>query len=191
MWSQLAELADHVLAKMPEGERRALVLHEIEGKTFDEIAKIESISKGTAHARYARGVEKLRKAKEDGTLDTILVPVAPHDGDVRERVPPDGRAQPTHPAAFLARGAPPAPVQSRRVSFAPVPDEGTRFSIAILDERQPGPRAAPKDHPPAGSPSPSATSAASTASIGRLSKRSPLASTTIPSPSRRRRNTSV
>jgi RNA polymerase sigma-70 factor (ECF subfamily) len=88
MWSQLAELADHVLAKFPEGERRALILHEIEGKTFEEIAKIEGISKATAHARYMRGMEKLRKAKEDGTLETILVPVALEDGDGPRSEPP-------------------------------------------------------------------------------------------------------
>jgi RNA polymerase sigma-70 factor (ECF subfamily) len=74
-WSQLAQLADEVVQGLPEEERRVLILHEIEGKNFDEIAKLLGISKSTAHARFTRGMEKLKKAKEDGTLDTIVVPI--------------------------------------------------------------------------------------------------------------------
>ena len=89
MWSQLAELADHVLAGLPEEERRVLILHEIEGKSFDEIAKLLKISKGTAHARFARGMAKLRKAKDEGKLNTIVVPFVPENDpptpEMRER----------------------------------------------------------------------------------------------------------
>jgi RNA polymerase sigma-70 factor (ECF subfamily) len=91
MWSQLAQLADHVLAKLPEGERRALILHELEGHSFAEIAAMEGISPATAHARHARGMAKLKKATEDGTLDSLLVPIAPlvpEDGDGPRSEPP-------------------------------------------------------------------------------------------------------
>lgn len=80
-WSQLAQLADQVLEGLPEGERRVLILREIEGKSFAEIAELLNISKGTAHARHARGMAKLQKANEDGTLDTIVVPVVDEGSD--------------------------------------------------------------------------------------------------------------
>jgi RNA polymerase sigma-70 factor, ECF subfamily len=78
MWSQLAEFADHVLEGLPKEERRAVILRELEGHTFREIAEMENISPATAHDRHARGMDKLKKAKDEGRLDA-LVPFAGSD----------------------------------------------------------------------------------------------------------------
>ena len=82
-WSQLARFADHVLESLPEEERRAVILREIEGHTFAEIAAIEGISPSTAHARHARGMAAFEKAKEEGKLDAIVVPIARGEGPTR------------------------------------------------------------------------------------------------------------
>jgi RNA polymerase sigma-70 factor, ECF subfamily len=152
MWSQLAALVDHVLAKLPEGERRALILHEIEGKTFEEIAEIEHISKATAHARYTRGMEKLRKAKEDGTLETLIVPIAPEEGDGPRSEPPTQEMKDRAWQRFVDAGALDLPPDSKP------PPSGTRRTGAPSTIRKLGPLVAiflgpglphpPSDPPP-------------------------------------------
>ncbi len=57
----LGDLADRVFAAVPADERRAVILHDIEGHTLREVADLEGISP-TAHARYQRGLAMLRSA---------------------------------------------------------------------------------------------------------------------------------
>ena len=56
------ELADHLLDLLPIDERRAVMLHEMFGLTFRDIAKLEGISPTQAHARHRAGREALRIA---------------------------------------------------------------------------------------------------------------------------------
>jgi RNA polymerase sigma-70 factor (ECF subfamily) len=144
-WSQLAQLADEVVQGLPEGERRVLILHEIEGKSFDEIAKLLRISKATAHARFARGMEKLKKAKEDGTLGAFVVPLV-----ADASAPPTPEMLDRAWKRFVDSGALDLPTDSEP------PPSGTRRTVNKL--RKLGPLltlfmgsglAAPQSEPPA------------------------------------------
>ena len=56
---------DHVFSFLPEGERRAVILHGLEGYTLKEVAEKEGISADTAGDRYRRGMAKLRQVEEE------------------------------------------------------------------------------------------------------------------------------
>ncbi len=59
------DLAEHVFEFLPPDERRVVILYEIEGYTFREIAEREGIGTATAIARHNRGMAQLRQAAED------------------------------------------------------------------------------------------------------------------------------
>jgi RNA polymerase sigma-70 factor (ECF subfamily) len=65
LWLQLKQLA-------PEF-RIPLVLYEIEGLSYEEIAKIERVPVGTIRSRLARGRQRLRQ----GLLDSAAASLAP------------------------------------------------------------------------------------------------------------------
>ena len=53
---------ERAIAKLPEGARTALVLHDIEGYTHDEIARKLGLSPGTSKAQLHRARKLLREA---------------------------------------------------------------------------------------------------------------------------------
>ena len=64
---QLAELHDVVqraLVKIPPEYREAVVLRDLEGRSYDEIAEILDIPPGTVRSRIHRGRESLRQILE-------------------------------------------------------------------------------------------------------------------------------
>jgi RNA polymerase sigma-70 factor (ECF subfamily) len=56
MHAQLLEVAEAVIAEMPERQREALRLHRFEGLTYDEIAARLSVSATTVKNDVARAV---------------------------------------------------------------------------------------------------------------------------------------
>ncbi len=58
---QLAE----ALAKLPAPFREAVVLRDVDGLTYHEIAQVLQVRIGTVRSRIARGRDRLRKALED------------------------------------------------------------------------------------------------------------------------------
>jgi RNA polymerase sigma-70 factor (ECF subfamily) len=60
----MRDVADLVFAVLPEDERRAVIAIAVEGRSLREVAEAEGVSASTVHARYERGIEKLRAALE-------------------------------------------------------------------------------------------------------------------------------
>lgn len=56
------------LRRLPVEFRGALVLFDVEGKTYDEVAAIEGIAVGTVKSRLSRGRTQLRRILEDEAL---------------------------------------------------------------------------------------------------------------------------
>ena len=52
---------DRAIAELPRGFRQVLVLHDIEGHTHQEIARLLSIETGTSKSQLARARRALRK----------------------------------------------------------------------------------------------------------------------------------
>ena len=50
-----------VIAELPEDMRAAVVLRDIEGMSYEEIARVLDINVGTIKSRISRGREKLRE----------------------------------------------------------------------------------------------------------------------------------
>jgi RNA polymerase sigma-70 factor (ECF subfamily) len=69
------EYADHLLAGLPENERRAVTLYEKEALTFEEIAEREGIGATTARARYRRGLALLRAAAARCEAEGVVIPI--------------------------------------------------------------------------------------------------------------------
>ncbi|MCP2339057.1 RNA polymerase sigma factor [Actinomadura rupiterrae] len=53
------------LAKLPEPQRRALVMHHMGGYTISEIAAVEGVANGTVKARLSRGRTRLAALLDD------------------------------------------------------------------------------------------------------------------------------
>src|SRR5262249_12888132 len=74
VWSPLGEFANEVIQFVPEAERQAVILHDIERKTFEEIDELESCAKSTAKARYERGMTRLQEfAREKEACGALLI----------------------------------------------------------------------------------------------------------------------
>lgn len=54
-------------ATLPEDMRAAIVLRDIQGYSYDEIADILSVNVGTIKSRISRGREKLREILSEHT----------------------------------------------------------------------------------------------------------------------------
>lgn len=69
MRTQMRELLVRAIAELPDDMRTAVVLRDIEGYSYDEIASMLTINVGTIKSRISRGREKLRdKLKQKGEL---------------------------------------------------------------------------------------------------------------------------
>ena len=71
---QLVQLAELALSFLPPEERRPVVLHEIEGLPFAEIAEREDVSVSTAFERYQRGMAKIRARIAEPRLRGAAIP---------------------------------------------------------------------------------------------------------------------
>ena len=63
--SDLVDLLEALLARLPEPQRQAVVLKVYRDKTFQEIAQLLGISVNTAASRYRYGIERLRTLLKD------------------------------------------------------------------------------------------------------------------------------
>ncbi|MCB9797688.1 MAG: sigma-70 family RNA polymerase sigma factor [Alphaproteobacteria bacterium] len=58
---------ERALRALPEGQRRVVVLHHLEGRSLAEIAEVEGVATGTIKSRLHRGRARLARAlAEDG-----------------------------------------------------------------------------------------------------------------------------
>jgi RNA polymerase sigma factor (sigma-70 family) len=137
MWSQLAQFADQLLAEvLTEDERHAVILREVDLKTFKEIGAMEGCSEPTAHARHERGMAKLRRAVEERKLGARVFPVMGADC-LGSDEPPEGVERGWQ--RFLGEVDPPLPPDSEP------PPSGTRRVAPSRDGNRP-----PSTRPPEG-----------------------------------------
>jgi len=65
------------LARLPQGQRAALVLHYYEGRPVDEIASTLGVSAGTVKSRLSRGRAALHPLLDDRRTPAAGLPAAP------------------------------------------------------------------------------------------------------------------
>lgn len=63
---QARDFADELLRRLPEDQRMCLVLKEIEGFNYEEIAELTNIPAGTVKSRVSRAKQFLREVYEKG-----------------------------------------------------------------------------------------------------------------------------
>jgi RNA polymerase sigma-70 factor, ECF subfamily len=67
--ASLKMIAERALSFLPRPQVQVILLRLIDHLSFHEIAKEMGIAPSTAHLRYKRGMEALRRAIEDGEID--------------------------------------------------------------------------------------------------------------------------
>jgi RNA polymerase sigma-70 factor, ECF subfamily len=60
---------ERALAKLPDGYRHVLVLHDVEGFTHDEIGELLGMRPGTSKSQLARARTAMRRLMEEGNRD--------------------------------------------------------------------------------------------------------------------------
>jgi RNA polymerase sigma-70 factor (ECF subfamily) len=65
---ELARAIEHGLAALPEEQRIIIILSDIQGLAYDEIAQIVGINLGTVKSRLSRGRTRLRDILRSGEL---------------------------------------------------------------------------------------------------------------------------
>ena len=72
---ELMELLDHELKKLPEKYRLPIILHHLEERTLEEVAKLLGLSFGTVAVRISRAREMLRKRliRRGVTVSTVTI----------------------------------------------------------------------------------------------------------------------
>lgn len=60
---------EEALAKVPDVFRTAVILSDVEGLSYDEVARVTEVPVGTVRSRLARGRAILRKELEDFALE--------------------------------------------------------------------------------------------------------------------------
>ena len=63
--SELAAALATALGSIPEGRRRAILLYDVDGYDYAEIAELTGVSVGTIKSRISRGREELRRLLAD------------------------------------------------------------------------------------------------------------------------------
>ncbi len=70
---ELAVYLEHALATLPDDQRLAIILSDIQGYGYDEIATITGVAVGTVKSRISRGRGRLRQAlRDDPTAGELL-----------------------------------------------------------------------------------------------------------------------
>ena len=71
---QLREKIDLAIAKLPEGARETLILREVEGLSYQEIAEAQGIPKGTVMSRLFYARKQMQKLLiESGAVDAASI----------------------------------------------------------------------------------------------------------------------
>lgn len=63
-WNDIYPIVDEAINALPEKSRRAVVAHYLEGRTQEDIAKAEGLSRSAVNYRIQRGVERIRHTLE-------------------------------------------------------------------------------------------------------------------------------
>jgi RNA polymerase sigma-70 factor (ECF subfamily) len=74
--SELAAALATALAKIPEERRRAILLYDVDGYNYAEIAELTGVSVGTIKSRISRGREELRRILADLRPGTAGAPLS-------------------------------------------------------------------------------------------------------------------
>jgi len=75
---QLREQIDAAIAKLPEAARETLILREVEGLSYQEIAEAQGIPKGTVMSRLFYARKQMQKLLiESGTVDAASLSLEP------------------------------------------------------------------------------------------------------------------
>jgi len=74
--SELAAALAIALAAIPEERRRAILLYDVDGYDYAEIAELTGVSVGTIKSRIGRGREELRRLLADQRPGTVRAPSA-------------------------------------------------------------------------------------------------------------------
>jgi RNA polymerase sigma-70 factor, ECF subfamily len=77
---ELHDVVQRALVKLPAEYREAVVLRDLEGRSYDEIAHILGIPAGTVRSRIHRGREALRQLLEPYVDDRGDTPRTPREG---------------------------------------------------------------------------------------------------------------
>lgn len=84
--SELAEVLERLLATLPDDQRTALLLVDLEGFSYDEAAGIMAVAPGTIKSRISRARSRLREEMRATTHDSELFDrFLRRDGDVLAR----------------------------------------------------------------------------------------------------------
>lgn len=80
---ELSEVLERLLAKLPDDQRTALLLVDLEGFSYDEAAGIMAVAPGTIKSRISRARSRLREEMRSTTRDSELFDrFLRRDGDV-------------------------------------------------------------------------------------------------------------
>jgi RNA polymerase sigma-70 factor (ECF subfamily) len=74
--SELAAALASALAAIPEERRRAILLYDVDGYDYAEIAELTGVSVGTIKSRISRGREELRRLLADLRPGTAGAPLS-------------------------------------------------------------------------------------------------------------------
>jgi RNA polymerase sigma-70 factor (ECF subfamily) len=75
---ELHDVVQRALVKLPSEYREAVVLRDLEGRSYEEIAQILAIPAGTVRSRIHRGREALRQLLESYVEDRGDAPWPPN-----------------------------------------------------------------------------------------------------------------
>ena len=67
--SMLQGEVENALAKLPDDRRNAIILCDIEGMSYEEIAEVTGVPIGTVRSRISRGRAELRNALTEFALE--------------------------------------------------------------------------------------------------------------------------
>jgi len=70
--SELSEVLERLLAKLPDDQRTAMLLVDLEGFSYDEAAGIMAVAPGTIKSRISRARSRLREEMRAATHDSEL-----------------------------------------------------------------------------------------------------------------------
>jgi hypothetical protein len=85
----LSLLAEYAFSFLPLEERRVVILHEFEGKPLRAIATMEKIVYSTVQARLKRGLARLQKANDEGTIGASFSAALGITGGAWSEPPPE------------------------------------------------------------------------------------------------------
>jgi RNA polymerase sigma-70 factor (ECF subfamily) len=91
---EVQQAVRHALAQLPGAYRAAVVLRDLEGMSYEEVADVLDVSVGTVKSRILRGRRALREILEPVFNVPVQHPVAERsEGSTRFATDPDGRME--------------------------------------------------------------------------------------------------